>query len=198
MVYEVKEKFELINSDTKSPDCPGLPFSGLGLSLYSSAIFCPILTSSDINIIHQYEIFNEIRFIISEKESLTFVFQLMIRLIMVTTGASSVLLLPHQQIVFANNELKLLCLRVHELFEPGLHGYKSTVFCSQSVARRFDFFLHFEHSLVVVSEEGNVVIVNVLIETGAEQLLTEVAEEERHPGVHEGELPVSRVSAGEL
>ena len=113
-------------------------------------------------------------------------------------SSPAVLFLSHQQIVFANNELKLLCPRVHELFKPGLHGYVTTVFGSQSVTWGFDFFLNFEHSLMVVGEKRNVVIVNVLIETGAEQLLARVAEEERHPGVHEGELPVRRVSAGEL
>ena len=110
----------------------------------------------------------------------------------------TVLFLPHQQIVFANNELKLLCSRVHELLKPGLHGYVTTVFGSQSVTWGFDFFLNSEHSLMVVSEKRNVVIVNVLIETGAEQLLAQVAKEECHPGVHEGKLPIRCVSAGEL
>ena len=112
--------------------------------------------------------------------------------------SSTVLFLPHQQIVLANNELKLLCPRVHELFKPGFHGYVTTVFGSQSVTWGFDFFLNFEHSLMMVSEKRNVVIVNVLIETGAEELLAQVAKEERHPGINERELPVRCVSAGEL
>ena len=105
------------------------------------------------------------------------------------------LLITDEHVVLADQVLNLLRPRVPELLplRPQLH--KLAVFGSKPEEGTPDLLGTFEGVFVALRYGGDVVVLNVLVQAGASQLLGQVAQQQGHPLVHIGEPTIRPVSA---
>ena len=107
------------------------------------------------------------------------------------------LLIGDQQIVLADQVFYFFGPRISKLLPFRLQFDKGAVLGSEPVEGCAELIGLLQHVPVTLGDGGNVVKLYVLVQAGAEQLLRRVAQDQRHPLVHVGELAVCAVSVRE-
>ena len=111
------------------------------------------------------------------------------------TASTLHLLVTDQHIVLTDQVLNLLCPRVPELLPLRAQLHKLAVFGSKPEEGTSDLLWTFEGVFVALRYGGDVVVLNVLVQAGAGQLLGQVAQKQGDSLVHVGEPTIRPVSA---
>ena len=110
------------------------------------------------------------------------------------TASTLHLLVTDQHIVLTDQVLNLLRPRVPELLPLRAQLYKLAVFGSKPEKGTPDLLWTFEGVFVALRYGGDVVVLNVLVQAGAGELLGKVAQQEGDSLVHVGEPSIRPVS----